>query len=46
MIKKWRNKVGYGQNILLENGNKIKIVTWYHYDFTEMELIDKNDKRL
>ena len=46
MIKKWRNKVGYGQNILLENGNKIKIVTWYHYDFTEMELIDKNDKTI
>jgi hypothetical protein len=46
MIKKWKNKVGYGQNILLENGNKIKIVTWYRYDFIEMELMDKKGKTI
>jgi hypothetical protein len=46
MGKKWKNKVGYGQTIILDNNQKIKIVTWYRYDFTEMELQDKNGKTL
>lgn len=45
-MSKWGNKHGKGELIELENGNKIKVVTWYHHNFTEIELMNKNRKTL